>query len=97
MRHSRVGMPFNIKVEAQGTVLKEAFEIRPTLNVDGWFAGLVEYGVGDDYDPVWEQVNLGKVVISGGLQPCLVRLSNTSGSLKVAWALDFLELKRIRA
>jgi len=90
-------MPFNIRVEAQGTVMKEAFEIQPTLNVDGWFAGLVEYGVGDDYDPVWEQVNLGKMVISSGPQSCAIRLSNKSGSLKVAWALDFLELKRIRA
>ena len=94
LRHSKVYEPFSITVEAQGKILKESVKIHST---EPGYGSILAFTVEPNYEPTWEQLELGKVVISGtGLQSCHIRLHNIrSNDYKLGWILDFLELKRI--
>jgi hypothetical protein len=101
LRLAKVGRSFPLDVTAQGVSLGES-SIQPTGPSDtpasrrggaDWFHNTVR-GFGRS-GWVWKQVGLGKVVVTGTIQDCLVTMKNVNCDLlKAEWALDFLELRR---
>jgi len=92
LRMAKQGAGFGVNVTAQGvSVGQSSMQSAGSLE---WPQRMWRGGEGRD-EWVWKQVGLGKVVITGNIQDCLVTLKNIDTTLKADWALDFLELKRI--